>query len=137
MAEPAVFQITLPAAYAEGLSEALDAAAEETGIVEGFQLDEADPASSASEMQFDPITTVAGIYVANLVVQSVAQTVAGHFIASGLQKLIAKLKTDDPSGAPARRTALLMLPDQSVVSIDLNDPASVEAVLRRLTETPR
>lgn len=127
MDEPAVFQITLPRAYAEGLRDALDTAAREAGMAEGFQLDEVDTSASASEMQFDPITVAAGLYVANLVVNSVA----GAVVASGLQKLIAKMKADR-SGAPARRIALL-LPDLSVVYLDPNDAAGVEASLRRLT----
>lgn len=134
MVEPAVFQITLAAPYAADVRDALDEAAAEAGVTEGFSLDEGDPGSAPSEMQFDPLTVSLGLWVGHLVLNQVAGMTVQAIIKKLVTKIRAKMKSGSSEQPPIK--IVLLLPDMSKVTLDLTDAEDVEIKLRRLAERP-
>ena len=134
MNEPAVFQITVAAPYAASVKESLEEAAAEAGVTDGFRLDEGDPSVPPSEMQFDPVSIAVGLYVANLVLTSVADMAVESVVRKLISKMKAKKKAAPPELPPAK--IVLFLPDMSEVYIDVTDGQDVEIQLRRLSDKP-
>jgi hypothetical protein len=130
MSEPAVFQVTVPAPYAADFKDAVDEAAAEAGVTDGFSLDEGDPGSAPSEMQFDPVIASVGLWVGHLILNEVGSMTVKSIINKLVEKIRAKMKPGS-SDQPAAKIVLL-LPDMSKVTLDLTDAQDVEIKLKKL-----
>jgi 5,10-methenyltetrahydromethanopterin hydrogenase len=121
MDEPLAVQITLPKAYEEALRESVEEAARESGVEQAFDLAEVKSPVPDSELQFDPFTIAAGLYVANLIVSSIA----GDVIPATLRKLVKKIRGEHPKPPESSAIIVILLPDATIVRFDVYDRESV------------
>lgn len=120
MDESLTVQITLPKAYEEVLRESVEEAARECGAEEAFDLAEVKSPVPESELQFDPFIIAAGLYVANLIVSAVA----GDVIPAALHKLVEKIRGAHSKPPESSEIIVILLPDATVVRLDVHDTES-------------
>jgi hypothetical protein len=129
MSDPIVYQIVVPELYEEDVVQAVQEVAASSTQGGALTLTTVD-SRAASEMQFDPFTIGAALWIGKLVVEGVATVV----IEEVTRTLIEKMRNRNKGGAAATEsptTVVVVLPDTTEVELDANDP-DIEAKLAAL-----
>ncbi|MEA3016581.1 MAG: hypothetical protein QOI38_1303 [Sphingomonadales bacterium] len=117
--EETVFQIALDAELADALKEALMKAAEEEGISkDAIEIEDADPSELESSLEFEPLSTAAALYVANLILGGVA----GYFVSKALDRLIKEKE----------KPVIVIDPSGELLRLDPAKPEELQRLLERL-----
>jgi hypothetical protein len=130
VSDPIVYQIQIPAPYADDVTESVKEAAGKATGTDDYKLTGKVQTVSTSEIQFDPVTIAAGIWVGHLVLNSVASLAVEEMARTLLKKMRnRKGKGEAPKDSPMK--LVLILPDTSKVELVVDDPGT-EAKLRAL-----
>ena len=130
--ESDIFNIGLPADLEEELADALKEAAAENGAAGHYTLTKQDSEKAASELNFDPFTVAAGIYVGKLVISGVSS----YFIRCALDRVAKKLQENRNKDKSNKGAITVVMPDGSIEKIDPANPAALSAALDRISLKP-
>ncbi len=138
MTEPAPFFITIAVEYEDDVRSSLEEVAKDAGVEKGFTLEDGGPPSAASEMQFDPVTVAAGLWVGHIVLNQVGNMTIQAVIKKLVKKVREKASQKSTSESPEKPNTkiVLLLPDISSVTLDLTDAADVEIKIKKLASHP-
>jgi hypothetical protein len=126
------YEIVLPASLEAELVDALKEAAAENGAASHYTLAKQDSAKAVSELNFDPFTVAAGIYVGKLIISGVSS----YFIRKALDRVATKLQEARSKDKSNKGVITVIMPDGSVEKIDPADPAALSAALNRISPAP-
>ena len=130
--ESDIYEIVVPASLEAELVHALKDAAAENGAADHYTLTKGDAEKAASELNFDPFTVAAGIYVGKLIVSGVSS----YFIRKALDRVAKKLQEARSKDKSNKGVITITMPDGRVEKIDPADPAALSAALNRISPAP-
>jgi hypothetical protein len=121
MSDPVVYQIKVPVLYKDDVVESVKETAGKATDTAGYTLTGTIDKSATSEIQFDPFTIAAGLWVGHLVINTVGAMAVEEVARALLKKLRERNgKGKAPKGSPLK--VVFVLPDTSTVEIDVDDP---------------